>query len=130
MVSFFCVFFFFFFLMIRRPPRSTLFPYTTLFRPRILPPCRTTAARTPFLGRPARGPSAFACRAKLRRHTDKLLRQAGRLRRGLRRRPEALLTARVTVPRELPAGTVTFLFTDVEGPTKLWTELGAGGYAG
>src|SRR5215203_7091585 len=27
-LSFFC----FFFLMIRRPPRSTLFPYTTLFR--------------------------------------------------------------------------------------------------
>src|SRR5256885_8166267 len=26
-----CIFFFFF-LMIRRPPRSTLFPYTTLFR--------------------------------------------------------------------------------------------------
>src|SRR5690349_24010471 len=30
--SFFFFFFFFFFLMIRRPPRSTLFPYTTLFR--------------------------------------------------------------------------------------------------
>src|SRR5260221_9392137 len=30
------LFFFFFFLMIRRPPRSTLFPYTTLFRSRIL----------------------------------------------------------------------------------------------
>src|SRR2546430_12464202 len=31
--------FFFFFLMIRRPPRSTLFPYTTLFRSRAqLPP--------------------------------------------------------------------------------------------
>src|SRR6266536_3426866 len=29
---FFLVFFLFFFLMIRRPPRSTLFPYTTLFR--------------------------------------------------------------------------------------------------
>src|SRR5437588_8787688 len=28
--TFFCSFFFF--LMIRRPPRSTLFPYTTLFR--------------------------------------------------------------------------------------------------
>src|SRR5579864_9630045 len=27
------IIFFFFFLMIRRPPRSTLFPYTTLFRP-------------------------------------------------------------------------------------------------
>src|SRR3989442_14725625 len=26
------IFIFFFFLMIRRPPRSTLFPYTTLFR--------------------------------------------------------------------------------------------------
>src|SRR6266704_4975769 len=28
----FLFFFFFFFLMIRPPPRSTLFPYTTLFR--------------------------------------------------------------------------------------------------
>src|SRR5471030_3473812 len=32
----FVFFIFFFFLMIRRPPRSTLFPYTTLFRS--LPP--------------------------------------------------------------------------------------------
>src|SRR5579862_10001189 len=34
MVSILLLFFssFFFFLMIRRPPRSTLFPYTTLFR--------------------------------------------------------------------------------------------------
>src|SRR2546427_9090394 len=32
------VFFFFFFLMIRRPPRSTLFPYTTLFRSGCGPP--------------------------------------------------------------------------------------------
>src|SRR5216684_6307238 len=37
MFCFTCMFllfflFFFFFLMIRRPPRSTLFPYTTLFR--------------------------------------------------------------------------------------------------
>src|SRR5258708_34048508 len=29
----------FFFLMIRRPPRSTLFPYTTLFRSLPLPRC-------------------------------------------------------------------------------------------
>src|SRR5471032_3484543 len=36
----FICFSFFFFLMIRRPPRSTLFPYTTLFRSRAraLPP--------------------------------------------------------------------------------------------
>src|SRR2546429_10014145 len=33
-----CSFFFVFFLMIRRPPRSTLFPYTTLFRSRQEPP--------------------------------------------------------------------------------------------
>src|ERR1022692_2330691 len=32
LVFFLFLFFFFFFLMIRRPPRSTLFPYTTLFR--------------------------------------------------------------------------------------------------
>src|SRR6266536_4210833 len=32
----------FFFLMIRRPPRSTLFPYTTLFRSAPLRPCRTS----------------------------------------------------------------------------------------
>src|SRR5471032_3464220 len=32
LLSFFSLCFFFFFLMIRRPPRSTLFPYTTLFR--------------------------------------------------------------------------------------------------
>src|ERR1022692_3376668 len=31
-LSVFLLFNFFFFLMIRRPPRSTLFPYTTLFR--------------------------------------------------------------------------------------------------
>src|SRR5207253_9977611 len=30
-------FLFFFFLMIRRPPRSTLFPYTTLFRSKPIP---------------------------------------------------------------------------------------------
>src|SRR5258707_6154453 len=30
------MFLFFFFLMIRRPPRSTLFPYTTLFRSEVV----------------------------------------------------------------------------------------------
>src|SRR6267378_2117839 len=33
-VASFSLILFFFFLMIRRPPRSTLFPYTTLFRAR------------------------------------------------------------------------------------------------
>src|SRR2546429_7236556 len=35
---------FFFFLMIRRPPRSTLFPYTTLFRSEVLALHRAIAA--------------------------------------------------------------------------------------
>src|SRR2546430_15336254 len=41
-------FMFFFFLMIRRPPRSTLFPYTTLFRsPRGERPRRDASGRAP-----------------------------------------------------------------------------------
>src|SRR6266436_8588846 len=49
---FFLVFFLFFFLMIRRPPRSTLFPYTTLFRSRrphrgeLLPPACMSSGRS------------------------------------------------------------------------------------
>src|SRR2546429_1799817 len=49
--------FFFFFLMIRRPPRSTLFPYTTLFRSLR---CRTS---------PARSARRARARAKMRRPT-------------------------------------------------------------
>src|SRR5437868_13258549 len=44
---FFCHFFF---LMIRRPPRSTLFPYTTLFRSQYAPGGRRHAGRTEQLG--------------------------------------------------------------------------------
>src|SRR3712207_9557627 len=44
---------FFFFLMIRRPPRSTLFPYTTLFRstiPLFLPsPCHSCPRYKPYI---------------------------------------------------------------------------------
>src|SRR5688572_32553079 len=46
----FC-FFFFFFLMIRRPPRSTLFPYTTLFRSkRSRPALHKRASRSAKVG--------------------------------------------------------------------------------
>src|SRR5580698_11160301 len=49
---FLCIFFFF--LMIRRPPRSTLFPYTTLFRsrPPIRPACWTRPTTSSWRGRP------------------------------------------------------------------------------
>src|SRR5215217_8985280 len=57
---YFLFFFFFFFLMIRRPPRSTLFPYTTLFRPAPARPGRGRhrlagpAPRLGVAGRPGR----------------------------------------------------------------------------
>src|SRR5882762_2902325 len=47
--------FFFFFLMIRRPPRSTLFPYTTLFRPRSHVACLGAGPRHAASHRGARG---------------------------------------------------------------------------
>src|SRR6478752_9167531 len=49
LIDIFNFFIFFFFLMIRRPPRSTLFPYTTLFRSRRAagPPRSTPWRRTP-----------------------------------------------------------------------------------
>src|SRR6266487_5799489 len=50
LLYFFFCFCFFFFLMIRRPPRSTLFPYTTLFRAG-----PDGGRRGPLLRRPAAG---------------------------------------------------------------------------
>src|SRR2546430_15204060 len=47
---------FFFFLMIRRPPRSTLFPYTTLFRSRRFAPFGADLFRPASAG-PARAAS-------------------------------------------------------------------------
>src|SRR6266480_6377179 len=54
---------FFFFLMIRRPPRSTLFPYTTLFRSRPRRPSRA--------GRQPAG-SRSAGRSRSEEHTSEL----------------------------------------------------------
>src|SRR6266496_6062887 len=51
---------FFFFLMIRRPPRSTLFPYTTLFR----------SARPFLAGQQSPGPGCLGCRSE--EHTSEL----------------------------------------------------------
>src|SRR5258708_17162298 len=54
----------FFFLMIRRPPRSTLFPYTTLFR---------SARREPVAQRaPVRGRGACRRDARSEEHTSEL----------------------------------------------------------
>src|SRR2546430_4534056 len=57
---------FFFFLMIRRPPRSTLFPYTTLFRSNI----KTNAFASQWgpLGMVVEG-KTYWFRAPVKRHT-------------------------------------------------------------
>src|SRR5690349_24408618 len=62
---------FFFFLMIRRPPRSTLFPYTTLFRS----PGRTTPSSPACAPAAPGAPRAAAATARGRRseeHTSEL----------------------------------------------------------
>src|SRR5205807_10422615 len=72
-VLFFCFFYVFFFLMIRRPPRSTLFPYTTLFRSRraLRARCEGALARRT---RRRNIPTRRASRASLARTTHHLCR--------------------------------------------------------
>src|SRR5204863_8624766 len=54
---------FFFFLMLRRPPRSTLFPYTTLFRSEPRPP---TPKRSGSRSRSATSPPRSSCTLRWR----------------------------------------------------------------
>src|SRR6266478_6698751 len=66
---------FFFFLMIRRPPRSTLFPYTTLFRSAEVP----DDDACPPASRPGPAPRGRHPRRRLRRseeHTSELQSQS------------------------------------------------------
>src|SRR5476649_2967267 len=63
-----CSILFFFFLMIRRPPRSTLFPYTTLFRS-THPPSRCPAAARRALP-PRQCPRSEEHTSELQSHSD------------------------------------------------------------
>src|SRR2546423_7689693 len=69
-----CVKFYFFFLMIRRPPRSTLFPYTTLFRSQMVTSRSgsyfTPWVRSNFLTMASR--SGFATPLRSEEHTSEL----------------------------------------------------------
>src|SRR5258708_23936844 len=60
----------FFFLMIRRPPRSTLFPYTTLFRS--LPAAEVTYARTSDASRSMPSSICSSTKARSEEHTSEL----------------------------------------------------------
>src|SRR2546427_4946080 len=63
----------FFFLMIRRPPRSTLFPYTTLFRSRSSPRSRSM----PLATRPPAWSSTRSARgSRSEEHTSELQSQS------------------------------------------------------
>src|SRR5256885_7313317 len=62
---------FFFFLMIRRPPRSTLFPYTTLFRSPGRDPVDRSAHERVFPGARDLHPACDA-RARSEEHTSEL----------------------------------------------------------
>src|SRR2546421_5189814 len=57
--------------MIRRPPRSTLFPYTTLFRSRTRRTTRTTTSSRPT-GRGAGRLKRSGSRARSEEHTSEL----------------------------------------------------------
>src|SRR5262245_66195408 len=65
--SFFFSFYFFFFLMIRRPPRSTLFPYTTLFRSP-----KSCAFRTCFMDTWTRRKIIRSAASRSEEHTSEL----------------------------------------------------------
>src|SRR3712207_8214097 len=57
--------------MIRRPPRSTLFPYTTLFRsPAPLPILGLWSGRVPYSTRPRRGIAFGARRSQDHRRAE------------------------------------------------------------
>src|SRR6266403_3812821 len=56
----------FFFLRIRRPPRSTLFPYTTLFR------SSSESSHAPLISRASGGPALARGRARSEEHTSEL----------------------------------------------------------
>src|SRR5207248_10589985 len=62
-------FLFFFFLLIRRPPRSTLFPYTTLFRSKW---CRALDGRTLNRGPTPRGMNAIPTNVRGDRKSTRL----------------------------------------------------------
>src|SRR5436190_17550156 len=61
---------FFFFLMIRRPPRSTLFPYTTLFRPRRVGRSRGTRNARAIAAVAGRDPRSEEHTSELQSHSD------------------------------------------------------------
>src|SRR6266487_5920570 len=96
-----CFFFLFFFLMIRRPPRSTLFPYTTLFRsphrsspspgrsrPQVCPQCGDRKSTRLNSSHPSISYAVFCLKKKKQKH------QKPHLEKGAQRQRQGDLLAR------------------------------------
>src|SRR2546430_13247940 len=79
---------FFFFLMIRRPPRSTLFPYTTLFR--------SSSAGVPCTGSCIR--RWGTCRSRSEEHTSELQSQSNLVCRLLLEKKKKMIDSAVDWP--------------------------------
>src|SRR2546430_13381339 len=91
--------------MIRRPPRSTLFPYTTLFRSRLI------GAITPPCQRPPPIPSAptGAVTNRSEEHTSELQSQSNLVcRLLLEKKKQTLQDATQILPRPIPDVTTSF----------------------
>src|SRR3989475_2366813 len=99
---------FFFFLMIRRPPRSTLFPYTTLFRSSMNPTVEAKLQRIPpgpgvYLYRDAEGQTIYVGKAKSLRNRVRTYFQQSR---NLDERKDQMMDA---------IEDLEFIMTDTEG---------------
>src|SRR2546430_13234388 len=97
--------------MIRRPPRSTLFPYTTLFRSPYPPVCRGFASSSPC-GWPASGSGAApitssSYRARSEEHTSELQSQSNLVCRLLLEKKKKIITTTLSKQEHVVRAMVT-----------------------
>src|SRR5260221_10397026 len=106
---------FFFFLMIRRPPRSTLFPYTTLFR------SRQQAQIDKHVIRATQGPDRNSAACRSEEHTSELQSHSDLVCRLLLEKKKWKGTGREITPPNNPIGSIlciqTTALTLVSPPT-------------
>src|SRR5260370_7204271 len=106
---------FFFFLMIRRPPRSTLFPYTTLFRSDhggALADRLEAAAEARLLAARAGG-YARALSRRSEEHTSELQSHLNLVCRLLLEKKKTVLHSRSSVTRTSPSFSPAYSYTRV-----------------
>src|SRR2546430_10218093 len=102
--------------MIRRPPRSTLFPYTTLFRSR----ARGDGGERQTLGESRRGPFAQGPADRSEEHTSELQSQSNLVCRLLleKKKPRGYERALGTTPGNADSATALKLVSDHAVPPR------------